>query len=159
MCSLWFAMGVFANEDVKLIQPFVKGSFASLCHQQTSPYLVVFWSETCQYCFYEMKAIGELQHSAANIFVVTVATDPFLPAETVNEIHRENQLNTLSRWVFAEPYPEGLYFDIDQHWRGELPRTYFVDKNCQATGHSGVIKKKDILDWFNQQEMVLTADR
>ena len=37
-------------------------------------------------------------------------------------------LGKVEQWVFADPMPERLRFEIDRRWYGELPRTHFYDR-------------------------------
>jgi len=141
---------VSANEND--IKPFVKGSFKQIKQAHIDkPYIVTFWSETCAYCMKELTLFGKLLTKYPNIDIVSVTTDPFLNEEKVNKILASKNLKKVEKWVFANNYAERLYFDVDKSWRGELPYTLFFDKANKMIKHLGVIKEKELVDWFEEQ--------
>jgi thiol-disulfide isomerase/thioredoxin len=130
------------------VKPFVKGSFSEIQQQYTSkPYLIVFWGQDCAYCMKELAMLGELLETFPDVSIVTVATDPFLDSTFVMDKMSGFGLVQAENWVFADDYPETLYFDVEKRWRGELPLTYLSDGG-QLIRHSGMLKKADMSTWL-----------
>jgi thiol-disulfide isomerase/thioredoxin len=141
-----------AQTKTLTIQPFVKGSFATIKNQhQNKPFILVFWSESCSYCMKELAMFGELQKQFPQVDIVTVATDSFLEEETVKDVLKRSQLELEQTWVFAEQFPERIYADVNKRWRGELPVTHFFDRNNQETRHMGIVKKDMLIKWLSEQ--------
>ncbi len=134
------------------ILPFTKGSFAEIKAQRhNKPFILVFWSETCSYCLVELAMFGKLQKQYPEVEIVTVATDSFLEDEAVFQVLKNSGLRLEKTWVFAEQFPEIIYADINKRWRGELPATYFFDRNNQQIRHMGMIKEEELIDWMTEQ--------
>ena len=137
------------------IKPFKKGSFEKI--QQTHkdhPYIISFWSETCGYCMKELTLLGKLLKATPNVTLVSITTDPFLEAKTINRILSQKDLLQADKWVFADHFAAPLYYDVDEKWHGELPFTYFFDKNNKMIKHKGTINKKELTKWFADQKVV-----
>ena len=130
------------------VKPFVKGSFSDIqTKYEGQPYLIVFWGQDCAYCMKELVMLGELLKAHPGVSIVTVGTDPFLDPIIVMDKMSGFGLVQAENWVFAEDYPETLYFDVEKRWRGELPLTYLSDGN-QLIRHSGMLKKVDMSAWL-----------
>jgi thiol-disulfide isomerase/thioredoxin len=131
------------------IQPFVKGSFAQIkSAYQGKPIILAFWSETCNYCRKELAMLSELQKQHPEMNVVTVSTDPFLEPAKVQEVFAKARITPQQSWVFADEFAEKLYADVDKRWRGELPRTYFIDAQSNMTTAIGMVKKETVEQWL-----------
>jgi len=145
LASLITLLG-FTSDTV--VKPFVKGSFSEIQQQHTGkPYLVVFWGQDCAYCMKELAMLGELLEAHPSVSIVTVATDPFLDSAFVLDKMSGFGLLQAQNWVFADEYPETLYFDVEKRWRGELPLTYLSDGR-QLIRHSGMLKDVDMSAWL-----------
>lgn len=150
LISLAISNIAFANETE--IKPFIKGSFNQIQKEHINQaYIITFWSESCAFCMKELSLFGKLLKSYPNISIVSVTTDPFLKKETVEQILTSKNLPNVQKWVFADHYVERVYFDIDKSWRGELPLTYFFDKNNKMIKHLGVIKEQALTEWLVTQ--------
>lgn len=150
LISLAISNVALANENE--IKPFIKGSFNQIQKEHINQaYIITFWSESCAFCMKELSLFGKLLTSYPNINIVSVTTDPFLKKETVEEILTSKNLPNIQKWVFADHYVERLYFDINKNWRGELPLTYFFDKNNKMIKHLGVIKEQALTEWLVAQ--------
>ncbi len=136
-----------------VINPFVKGTFASIKQQyQGRPFVLIFWSESCSYCMKELAMFGKLQNKYPTVDLIVVATDPFLEGSLVDEMIERSQLNLQQTWVFAEPFPERIYADVNRRWRGELPVTHFFDRNNKETRHLGIVKQAALEEWLEAQQ-------
>ncbi|MCK5831474.1 MAG: TlpA family protein disulfide reductase [Methylococcales bacterium] len=138
------------------IKPFIKGSFEKIQKENNGkPYIIAFWSETCGYCMKELALLGKLSKKHPSIEIVTVSTDPFLEETTVNRILSLKNLSHVQKWVFADNYAARLYPDVDKKWRGELPLTYFFDRNNKMLKHMGTINKQELTTWFTEQSTTI----
>jgi len=99
----------------------------------------------------ELALFGELMEQYPQVKLITITTDAFLEDETVAQLMATKNLSGTETWVFADNYVERLYFDINPRWRGELPLTYFFDKNNVMLKHMGVVKEHELLEWLNGQ--------
>jgi thiol-disulfide isomerase/thioredoxin len=141
------------NAEPLVIHPFVKGTFASIKQQyQNRSFVLIFWSESCSYCMKELAMFGKLQKQYPSVPLVVVATDPFLEAERVDEMIEHSQLKLQQTWVFAEPFPERIYADVNRRWRGELPVTHFFDRSHKETRHLGIVKQAALEAWLEAQQ-------
>jgi thiol-disulfide isomerase/thioredoxin len=155
--ALSFALinSVFANTPT--IKPFIKGSFQEIQQQQDKShkdkaYIITFWSETCAFCMEELTLLGKLLKTYPDVELISITTDPFLNEKTITRILSSKNLQQAKMWVFSENYAERLYFDVDKRWRGELPLTFFVDRNHKLLKHMGTINKHKLIEWFEQQK-------
>lgn len=148
---IMFSMNsVLAKETT--IKPFIKGSFEQIQQENKGkPYIIAFWSETCAYCMKELALFGKLSKKHPAIEIVSVTTDPFLSEETINRILSSKNVLHAQKWVFADNYATRLYSDVDEKWRGELPLTYFFDRNNTMLKHMGTINKQELTTWFAEQ--------
>lgn len=143
----------FVNASELEIKPFTKGSFEKIKQaHKDHPYIISFWSETCGYCMKELSMLGKLIASTPNVKLVSITTDPFLEPQTIHRILSSKNLLQAEKWVFADHYVSPLYYDVDQKWHGELPFTYFFDKNNKMIKHKGTINKNELTEWFAEQK-------
>ncbi len=151
LLSLVLIQNIGAKESE--IKHFVKGSFQQIQQErQDKPYIITFWSETCAFCMKELSMFGKLLKTYPNVEIVSITTDAFLEAKTINKILSSKELGHVQKWVFADNFVERLHFDIDKRWRGELPLTYFFDKNNKMLKHLGVVKEDELTEWFAKQQ-------
>jgi hypothetical protein len=99
----------------------------------------------------ELALFGRILKEYPQIKLITITTDPFLEDETVQQILSSKKLQGTETWVFADNFAERLYFDINPRWRGELPLTYFFDRNNNRLKHMGVITENELVEWLTQQ--------
>lgn len=141
-------------------KPFVKGSFAQIQQEnKDQPYIIAFWSVTCAYCMKELAMFGRLMEQYPDVKLITITTDPFLEDESVQKLLTTKNLEGTETWVFADNFAERLYYDINPRWRGELPLTYFFDKNNVMLKHMGIVKEGELVDWLNEQAQVVGEKR
>lgn len=110
-----------------------------------APRLVVMWSLDCPACFEELDLISQMleQHPDMAISLISTDDDDQRMAE-VAEVYQQPGLKNTSRWVYAPNQGQRLRYSIDPNWQGELPRSYYVDKNGKRHGHSGLLTKQQI---------------
>ena len=76
------------------------------------------------------------------VILAMLATDDASASDQVKSILVGNELNKLDNWIFADANAQKLRYEIDPKWYGEVPRTYFVDKNHQRVGVSGALSRE-----------------
>ncbi len=153
-CLVGFTLWTFgsAKAESLTINPFIKGSFTEIKHQRKDkPFVLVFWSENCSYCMKELAMFGKLQQQYPDVELVTVATDSFLEEDIVIDVLKRSGLELAQTWVFAEQFPEKIYFDVNKRWRGELPVTHFFGRDQKETRHMGVVKEDELVEWLAEQ--------
>lgn len=130
------------------VRPFVAGSLAKIVAQrQGKPFVLAFWSVNCAHCPLELKALGEIRKRNPKIDIVLVAADTPDEAPLTAQLATKYGLGKVEQWVFADEMQERLRFEIDQRWHGELPRTYFYDREHRIEVVSGVVPKPQLLGW------------
>ena len=150
---LWALIGGFLAMSLTVsaqeVTPFVKGSFSAIQQQyEGKPFLILFWGQDCAYCMRELAVLSPILKANPNITLVTVATDPFLEEKFIRTTMGEFDLIESDHWVFADDYPERLYFDVEKRWRGELPLTFLSDGQ-RLVRKSGLSKEADIAAWLD----------
>lgn len=128
---------------------FVSGSMAQISAQQQGAYIINFWSIDCPPCYKEMKLWRELKEQYPSMKVVLVSTDAAEFQTEVIQAMSELGVSHFESWQFADN-AEQLRFEIDRHWFGELPRTYFRDRNGNTEAISGVVKREFVEQWLQQ---------
>ncbi len=129
-------------EQQKLKQ-FVSGSYQKLVAENTKkPLMLTIWSTTCSTCLQKMSLLRELQKSRTDINFVMLSTDDVSVASQVKSVLLTNQLTSVENWIFADKNEQKLRYEIDPTWYGELPRTYFYNKNNERVGISGAISQQ-----------------
>lgn len=151
---LFLALNLIACSEPQPINAFVKGSFAQI--QQSyinSPHMIVFWGQNCAYCMKEFTFFENALSHTNTVKLITVATDPFLSTDIINQLHQDSNLDQVEQWVFSESVKEKLYFDVSKNWRGELPFIIFVNKDRRVTQHLGMLKEIELVQWIKQQDL------
>jgi thiol-disulfide isomerase/thioredoxin len=114
-------------------------------------FLLVFWSLYCDPCREEMAQWGELQRKHPDVPIVLVATDAAEERSNVAKFLRQHQLGRVETWMFADEFVERIRYAVDPGWRGELPRTYFLDAAHRAKAHSGRVDSAAVSGWMAAQ--------
>lgn len=134
------------------VRPFGVGSMAQIEKQhQGQPFILLFWSLICAYCPKELQMLGEIQKKNPTLALVVVAADTPEEAPEIAKRLTGYGLGDAEQWVFADAMPERLRFEIDRHWYGEVPRTYFYNREHQREVKMGLVQKAFIEDWIRQR--------
>jgi len=134
------------------LRPFVRGDFAAILAANAGrPAVVNFWSITCPPCLAEMPALKAFAEQNPSVRLELVSTDSFEDEARIQRTLERQGLGEQGSWVFAEAHKTRLRFDIDKSWRGELPRTYFVGRDGQVHGHSGMVDAAYLNTWLGKQ--------
>ncbi|MCC6915698.1 TlpA disulfide reductase family protein [Nitrosomonas sp.] len=135
------------------VRHFVTGSMATIQEEHAGkPFVLFLWSLTCTYCPTELKMLGEFRQQHPELNLVLIAADtPEEEPEIVSHL-ADYGLNQTERWVFAEEMPERLRFEIDRRWYGEVPRTYFYDRNHLREVKTGLVGEEYVKNWLVRVE-------
>ena len=134
----------FAGADQTELKPFGAGSYQKiLASNSHKPFLLIVWSITCSSCLKEMPLISDIHQKNPALTIVMLAADDISEADQIQMILRKNKLSDVENWSYADENTQKLQFEIDPKWYGELPRTYFFDKEHQREGISGVLSEAD----------------
>lgn len=134
----------FAGADQTELKPFGVGSYQKiLASNSHKPFLLIVWSITCSSCLKEMPLISDIHQKNPALTIVMLAADDISEADQIQMILRKNKLSDVENWSYADENTQKLQFEIDPKWYGELPRTYFFDKEHQREGISGVLSEAD----------------
>lgn len=121
-------------------------------HYSTQPFLMVIWSAKCPPCLQELRLIGKIKKNNPELNLAIVSIDDINNADEnkiLNDILHRTSLNYESVWAFPNNSYEQLKNTIDSSWFGELPRSYFYDKDHLRTGISGQLSRYRILKWID----------
>lgn len=111
----------------------------------TGPALVVMWSLECPACFDELDSIGALLQQYPHLPITLVSTDDELSRrDEVNDVYNDPAFKNISRWVYAPTQQRPLRQTIDKSWQGELPRSFYIDKQGNSHGFSGLLTDKHL---------------
>ncbi len=142
---LTFSSSSQAQEAVK---PFVKSSLEQiLTKHQGQAFVLSFWSLDCRYCNEEFALFKSALTTHKNLVIELVATDDLASRDLVQARLEQAGLAANSNWIFAENGNK-LRFHIDKNWYGELPRTYFFNKDGSVRAQSGKIDDSDFKQWL-----------
>lgn len=151
---LVFAVPSARSEHAASSSPraFVPGSYQKiLADHRGKPFILSFWSVSCTHCPAELRALAELKRRFPRLELVVVATDSPEEGAEAARMAREYGLASVPLWIFASEMPERLRFEIDRGWYGELPRTYFFDRNHKVEAVSGLVPEARLQRWAQEQ--------
>ncbi|BCG64038.1 MAG: hypothetical protein methR_P1803 [Methyloprofundus sp.] len=135
--------------DVKM-HSFHQDSYQQILDKQKQqPFVLIVWSINCAACLAEMELIHEIQQQA-NIKLIMLSVDGHEFRNEMLQVIQQNRLESIEQWFFAEDNSPALRYLVDKHWYGELPRTYFFDKQHKKIGISGVLKSTEYQSYINK---------
>jgi hypothetical protein len=117
------------------------------------PLIISFWSIDCRYCVNDLKKLGKILTKNTSVKLVTVCVDGKESAKKAKGILSQANLSQHEQYQFAEADEEGLRYNIDPNWYGELPRTYFYDARHQVTPISGKVSNAFLDKWFKNNSV------
>ena len=145
----WSCEAVLAND----LRQFVRGSWNDIRKEHAGkPTVVHFWGVTCGPCRTEMPNWGKLlaQRSDLNLVVINADLVPNEPAAVIAML-AETGLTPAENWTFGDRFVERLRYEIDPHWRGEIPRTMLIERDGATTTVEGVADLDRVRDWLDAQ--------
>ena len=134
-------------------QPFQRGSWAELlAAHRGRPTIVHFWGLTCGPCLAELSEWGKFRASRPDADIVMIEAEPVPgPTEGVSAPLVKAGLDTVESWWFASPFVERLEYEVDPHWRGELPFTVLVDRDGSSETVLGPVDFSDLGKWLDRR--------
>ena len=63
----------------------------------------------------------------------------------------ETGLAPAENWTFSDGFVERLRYEIDPHWRGEIPRTMLIARDGATTIIEGVADLDSVRAWLDGQ--------
>ena len=111
-------------------------------------FLLGLWSVDCPPCLVELNMMGELLELNPDLPFVLISTDSIDTKEDAIEFLIDFNLEQRESWMFADNFVERLRYTIDPNWYGELPRSYFFDRDHNMQSHSGIMTRELLQDWF-----------
>lgn len=112
------------------------------------PFVLALWSVHCAPCIEDLPLWKQMRALHPGVPIVLVAADPAEEAPRVTTLLARYGLGRDPGWIFGEAYVEKLRFAIDRTWRGELPRTYFHDREHRAHTVTGRVDTAFAEAWF-----------
>lgn len=135
-----------AAED---LQPFdARSANAIRARESGRPFVLAFWSITCEPCREEMKVLREAQRRHPGLRVHLVSVDPPQDHRAVRAFLKRYDPGPAVRWAFADDFGERVRHGVDPGWRGELPRAYLYDPRLNAVVVSGVLDAAAVDRWW-----------
>jgi len=147
---LALALNVALAAPVEL-RPFdAKSMDAIRAANAGKPFVLAFWSTTCEPCRREMALWRALRTRYPQVPIVLVAADsPGEQAPVAAFLLRYNP-GPVEHWLFADDFVERVRYSVDRGWRGELPRTYFFDAAHAVEARSGLLDRRWAEQWFKR---------
>ncbi|MDO9470319.1 MAG: TlpA family protein disulfide reductase [Nitrosomonas sp.] len=146
---LSFSFVLPASAEQVQLKHFVPGSYQKLLkNKPDKPFMLVIWSTTCSSCMEKMTLLSDLTKIRPEVNIVMLATDDVSANDLIQTVLAKNELTNLEHWIFAEENAQKLRYEIDPKWYGELPRTYFLNKNHERHGISGALSSEDYKNIF-----------
>lgn len=113
-----------------------------------APFLLVLWSVDCPPCLKELTVLSSELTRHPDLRLVLVATDEPALRSRVDQILEQKGLGAVESWIFGEESSNRLRQRIDPAWYGELPRSYFFDRQHQRTAVSGGLTAEHLDTWL-----------
>lgn len=140
------------------LRPFEAATLTQVrATQAGKPFVVVFWSVTCEPCRHELALLGSLCRRYPGVRVLLVAADPPERRSAVLRMLASYDLAGIELWQFADQPPERIRYAVDRTWRGELPRTYFHDASERVTSFTGCVTPEQLEAWLAQASAPLSV--
>lgn len=145
------SIGSAAHAEQAGLKHFTSGSYQQLLQEYADkPFVLMIWSINCASCLKKMPVMSELQKSMPGVNLIMLATDDASATDQVKSILTGNELNHTDNWIFADANPQKLRYEIDPKWYGEIPRTYFLNKDHQRIGVSGSVSREKLEMMFKE---------
>ena len=81
-----------------------------------------------------------------------VAADPVPeePADLATTLTKAG-LSGIENWRFADRFAQRLQYEVDPHWRGELPMTILRGRDGSSRSILGTVDFGELRGWIEQQ--------
>lgn len=112
------------------------------------PFVVAFWSVTCVPCREELPHWGKWQRRHPGVPILLVATDGPEDHEAVGALLATERMEGVGLYGFADGFAERIRYAVDRGWYGEVPRTYFFDRQHRVESRSGRLDGAWVEGWL-----------
>lgn len=130
------------------MRPFRAESVEAIRKSQAGkPFVLSFWSVTCEPCRAEMAVWRAMKKQYPQLRIVLVSTDGAGERALADKFLARYDPGAVELWGFDDEFVERVRYAVDPKWRGELPRTYFYDAAHAREAHSGVVDEKTAKAW------------
>jgi len=131
------------------MRPFTAESVDAIRRSQAGkPFVLSFWSVTCEPCRAEMAVWRAVKKQHPQLRIVLVSTDGVGERALADKFLARYDPGPVELWGFDDEFVERVRYAVDPKWRGELPRTYLYDATHKAEAHSGVVDEKTVKAWI-----------
>lgn len=164
-CALWLvaagvALTCLAAPPPVELRPFGARSFAEIKQAHAGrPFIIAFWSVTCEPCREEMMVVTEMHKKYPKIPIILVAADPPDTRAQVLRFLGNYPLGRIETWQFDDDASERLRYSVDKSWAGELPRAYFFNAAHELTAQSGVVDVQWMEQWIERESKAAPPPR
>ena len=134
--------------------PFARGSWEALRRRHDGqPTIVHFWGLTCGPCLVELPEWGRFGQVSNGLHLVMVAADPVpeAPADLSATLAKAG-LSGVESWAFADAFTKRLEYEIDPHWRGELPLTILLGRDGSSRSILGNVDFAELRAWIDGEK-------
>lgn len=139
LCALLAALPARAGEAlIPLDPPLARRLTDPALHK--APTVVALWSSECPHCKKNLALFARLAQAEPRLLVRTVAVEA-ASDELAALAGRLDVPGT--RYAYGNASPEALAWALDPKWRGELPRTLFLDGRGGMQARSGVVSEAE----------------
>lgn len=131
------------------LRPFDTKSLEAIRAQSAGkPFVLAFWSVTCEPCREDMAVFKAAQKRFPGVPIHLVAADPPGEQGGVAAFLRRYDPGPVTRWAFVDDFSERVRYSVDPAWRGELPRTYLFDVRHVPKALTGTLERKAFERWL-----------
>jgi thiol-disulfide isomerase/thioredoxin len=116
--------------------------------QAGKPFVLSFWSVTCEPCRAEMAVWRAVKKAHPQLRIVLVSTDGIGERALAAKFLARYDPGPVELWGFDDEFVERVRYAVDPKWRGELPRSYLYDAAHTPEAHSGVVDEKTVKAWI-----------
>lgn len=153
--GLWSS--AYPEQSTQTLQPFKVESLQMIEQSHAGQaFFIVLWALDCPPCRKELELLGRLKRQHEDLPLVLISTDPIELGDEVLAVLDKYSLANADNWIFADSYTERLRHAIDPQWYGELPRSYFYNRDYNRDHSrkavSGILKERELKDWLREIE-------
>lgn len=133
------------------LEPFDAGTPAALRAAHAGrPFVLVFWSTTCQPCLEELPHWAALarRHPGIAIHLVLVPISGSGEADDAQRLLEALGDSGLRAAVAWDEVLERVFHAVDPSWRGELPAVWFFDSAHRSERRLGRVEASWVDSWM-----------
>ena len=152
VAPLWLLCAALAAGVAPAAEPLrafdVKSLEAIRAQNPGKPFVLAFWSVTCEPCRDDMPVFKAAQRKFPGVPIHLVSADPPGNRAAIESFLKRYDPGRVTRWAFADDFSERVRYAVDPAWRGELPRTYLYDEKHVPKAVTGKLERKSFEAWL-----------